>query len=41
MNNDHEKILRWIQETVECDYREDIALVLIYGSYVNGTIHRL
>lgn len=41
MNNDRDKIVRWIQETVERDYREDIALVLIYGSYVNGTTHRL
>lgn len=41
MNNNRDKIVRWIQETVERDYRDDIALVLIYGSYVNGTTHRL
>lgn len=41
MTNDREKIVRWIQETVERDYREDIALVLIYGSHINGTTNRL
>ena len=31
------RLVRWITEKVEREYAEDISLVLIYGSYVNGT----
>lgn len=41
MNPDHEKIIRWIKERAERDYRDDVAVVLLYGSAVNRTAHRL
>jgi len=41
MLENSEKIVRWIRETVARDYRDDVALVLLYGSFVNGTTHRL
>ncbi len=31
------RLVRWIAEKAEREYAEDISLVLIYGSYVNGT----
>ncbi|NBJ94387.1 nucleotidyltransferase domain-containing protein [Parablautia muri] len=33
----NDKIINWIADRVEHDYAEDIALILLYGSYVNGT----
>ena len=33
----NDKVLNWIKNRVENEYAQDIALVLIYGSYVNGT----
>lgn len=33
----NDKIINWISNRVEKDYAEDIALILLYGSYVNGT----
>lgn len=27
----------WIEEKVKCEYAEDISLVLLYGSFINGT----
>ncbi len=31
------RLVQWIAEKVEREYAKDISLVLIYGSYVNGT----
>lgn len=33
----NEKIIKWIVNKVKTEYADDISLVLIYGSYVNGT----
>lgn len=33
----NDKIINWIINRAEKDYAEDIALILLYGSYVNGT----
>lgn len=33
----NDKLVRWIVEKVKRKYADDISLVLIYGSYVNGT----
>lgn len=33
----NEKLVNWIVKRVENDYADDIALILLYGSYVNGT----
>ena len=34
------RLVRWIAEKAEREYAEDISLVLIYGSYVNGMANR-
>lgn len=33
----NDKLIHWIAARVKNDYTEDIALILLYGSYVNGT----
>lgn len=33
----NDRLVRWIAEKAEREYAEDISLVLIYGSYINGT----
>lgn len=33
----NEKLVAWIEEKVKCEYAEDISLVLLYGSFINGT----
>ena len=33
----NDKIVNWISNRVKKDYAEDIALILLYGSYINGT----
>lgn len=33
----NEKIVTWIKNKVKTEYADDISLVLIYGSYLNGT----
>lgn len=33
----NDKIVKWITNRVENNYAEDVALILMYGSYVNGT----
>lgn len=33
----NEKFVQWILDKVQTKYAEDISLVLIYGSYINGT----
>lgn len=41
MNQNNENIITWILEKIKTEYPEDIALLLIYGSYVNGTANEL
>lgn len=41
MTNYHEQLVKWIRDTVEYHYHDDIALVLVYGSYVTKSTHRL
>ncbi|MDI9498392.1 MAG: nucleotidyltransferase domain-containing protein [Bacillota bacterium] len=33
----NDRLVEWIRETVACEYRDDIDLVIIYGSYLDGT----
>lgn len=33
----NERIVNWIKNKVEKEYADDISLVLVYGSYINGT----
>lgn len=33
----NDKLVRWIEEKVKKEYADDISLVLLYGSYINGT----
>lgn len=33
----NDKVINWLVNRVKNDYAEDIALILLYGSYVNGT----
>lgn len=35
------QIIDWIRETVQRDYANDISLVVLYGSHINGTDHYL
>ncbi|MBE6935869.1 MAG: nucleotidyltransferase domain-containing protein [Ruminococcaceae bacterium] len=35
------KIIDWIRRTVETQYPQDVSLVVLYGSHVNGTDHHL
>lgn len=35
----NDKIVAWIINKVKTEYADDISLVLIYGSYINGTAH--
>lgn len=37
MNSDYEHIIQWIVRKIKNDYADDIAMLLIYGSYINGT----
>lgn len=41
MNINNEKIIDWIVNKIKNDYPEDIAMLLIYGSYINGTANEL
>lgn len=34
-------LARWIAQKVETDYPQDISLVCIYGSYINGTMNKM
>jgi len=36
----NDKIVSWIINKVKTEYADDISIVLIYGSYVNGTANR-
>ena len=33
----NDKLVKWILHKVKTEYAIDVSLVLIYGSYVNGT----
>ncbi len=33
----NDKVVEWITNKVKTEYANDISLVLIYGSYINGT----
>lgn len=33
----NDKIVAWILNKVKMEYADDISLVLIYGSYINGS----
>ncbi len=33
----NEKLINWIQEKVKKEYPDDISLVVLYGSFINGT----
>lgn len=37
----NDKLVRWIEDKVKTKYSDDISMVLIYGSYVNGTANAL
>lgn len=37
----NEKIIDWIVNKIKNEYAEDVAMLLIYGSYVNGTANAL
>ena len=37
----NDSLVRWIRRKVETEYAEDIALVCIYGSWLNGTANHL
>ncbi len=33
----NEKLINWIQEKVKKEWPDDISLVVLYGSFINGT----
>ena len=33
----NDKVVEWITNKVKTEYADDISLVLLYGSYMNGT----
>ncbi|MCH5194112.1 MAG: nucleotidyltransferase domain-containing protein [Oscillospiraceae bacterium] len=37
----NDKLVSWIEDKVKTKYRDDISMVLIYGSYVNGTANAM
>ncbi|MCH5350209.1 MAG: nucleotidyltransferase domain-containing protein [Oscillospiraceae bacterium] len=40
-NHINDKLVRWIEDKVKTKYPDDISMVLIYGSYVNGTANAM
>lgn len=40
-NPTNDKLVRWIENKVKTTYPDDISMVLIYGSYVNGTANAM
>lgn len=36
-NSNNTKLINWIKETVTNEYADDISIVALYGSYINGT----
>ncbi len=41
MIDKNQHLVEWIRNKAEHEFRDDVALVLLYGSYVNNTTHRL
>ncbi|MBP7110385.1 MAG: nucleotidyltransferase domain-containing protein [Firmicutes bacterium] len=41
MKSQNKQVLDWAVETVRTKYPDDIAILAVYGSYVNGTSHPL
>lgn len=35
----NDKVVEWIIHKVKTEYAEDVSLVLLYGSYINGTVN--
>ncbi len=35
----NDKVVGWIVDKVKTEYADDISLVILYGSYINGTAH--
>lgn len=33
----NDKVIEWIMNKVKTEYADDVSLVLLYGSYINGT----
>lgn len=33
----NDKVVKWIKNRVKTKYPNDISMVLLYGSYINGT----
>lgn len=41
MNIRNDKIIEWVINKIKSDYKEDVSLLVIYGSYINGTANHL
>ncbi len=41
MNKRNDMIVEWVVKRIEKEYKEDVSLLLIYGSYENGTANPL
>lgn len=39
-NSVNDKVVSWIENRVRTKYNDDISMVLLYGSYINGTANR-
>lgn len=37
----NDKIIEWVVNKIKSDYKDDISLLVIYGSYINGTANHL
>lgn len=37
MNNRNDLIVKWAVNKIEAEYKDDVSLLLTYGSYINGT----
>jgi predicted nucleotidyltransferase len=41
MNSRNDLIVKWVVSKIEAEYKDDVSLLLTYGSYVNGTTNPL
>ena len=41
MNKRNDSIIKWAINRIEDNYKDDVSLLLSYGSYVNGTANSL
>ncbi len=41
MSKRNDKIIEWVVNKIKNDYKDDISLLVIYGSYINGTANHL